>query len=433
MPPKQQRRVTLSAGEECTVSGSGFVQVTLLTGVIDVAGVLLEASRPLSFYLSANRRSIILFTLEGGSASVASEHSVEVHKSVTGMAPLVQLTRRTLLSLERSKVLVIGKSKGGKTLAAHSICNLLLRYGSENDISLTTKTFLLDLNAESNSVYAPGCVTVAQAPETPLLVGRAASPSLLTLSLYTGAAARPSARTASSFLHFSEQLHDTATSLIHEVYGPTCRYHMVIDAPTPLSDLKEGVFYKKLIETVKPTHVVIVGSRDGVSDEWCTFLQEDVQRVLPDCDFVFFEPVFRPCAQPATTLLLPEYFVGTTPVPLGCSKVVASSQSLVFTELVVDAQGTPVGVKKVRPNRGWRGLVCALSHAAIEEEVPFAPVAGLATVALVDEENDEVVLVLPANADPLPRRIVVVPSSESADTLRLSEVQLALLDESVTA
>lgn len=455
MPPKKKfaRRISLNAGEEYTLSGSGSILITLQSGVLDVAGVMLEANRPYTFYLHPDRQSIIVFTLEGGACLVASDTKVDMRRDVARAGRLVQLTRRTLLAAKKTKVLVIGRPHSGRTLAAHTLCNLLMRYGSDRK-----GVFLMDLNTESNCLYAPGCVSFLQVPESPLWPGSTASPTLLPLSMYTGAAVRPSAADVGSHLHFYEQLHETAMSYIQELRGSAgqqqqqqltsssssgyapltneTRSHVVVDAPAPMDDLQEGVWYRRLIEVLRPTHVVIVGSREDGEEKWSTFLQEDVQRVLPDCEFCFTDPVAHPCMQSSTRILLREYFNGVGYTSLGCSKVVVPLRSLLFVEEVTDDGNggggeDEVAMRVVHPDASFQNLVCALSHAELAEEASLAPVAGLMTIVYVDEENEEIALLIPAAEEPLQRRIVVVPSPRHRETLRMTAAQVTAMEESV--
>ncbi|KPI85671.1 hypothetical protein ABL78_5251 [Leptomonas seymouri] len=446
MPPKKKitRRIFLNAGEEYTLSGNGPILITLQSGVLDVAGVMLETNRTYTFYLHPDRQSIIIFTLEGGVCLVSSDNKVDARRDVARAGKLVQMTRRTLLSTRRSKVLVIGRPKCGKTLAAHTLCNLLMRYGSDKK-----SVFLMDLNAESNCLYAPGCVSCLQVPDSSLWPGLTASPTLLPLSLYVGAAVRPSASNVNSHLHYYEQLHDMAMSYIQELRGAAeqqqqsslsllpneTKSHVVVDAPAPLPDLLEGVWFRRLIEVLRPTHVVVVGSRENGEENWSTFLQEDVQRVLPDCEFFFTDPVAHPCTKSSSHELLKEYFNGTAFYSLGCSKVVVPLKSLVFVEESSEG-GSPgsmdeVSMRVVRPDASFQNLVCALSHAELVEEASLAPIAGLMTIAYVDEENEEVALIIPAAEEPLQRRIVIVPQLKHRDTLRMSNAQVTAMEESV--
>ncbi|TPP42068.1 hypothetical protein CGC20_28050 [Leishmania donovani] len=396
MPPKKRssRRLTLNAGEEYTLIGDGAVQ-------IHSTGVMLDANRPYTFYLHTDRQAITLFTLEGAACMLSSDNRVDTHRGVARAGKLVQMTRRTILSAKRTKVLVIGRPRSGKTLAAHTLCNLLMRYGNDKK-----SVFLMDLNAESNCLFAPGCVSCIQVSESPLWPGLTASPKLLPLSLYTGAAVRPSASNVNSLLHYYDQLHET-----------------------------EGVWYKKLIEVLRPSHVVIVSSREDGEERWSTFLQEDVQRVLPDCEFLFTDPVAHPCERSSSRELLREYFTGTPFYSLGCSKVVVPLKSLTFVEEASEglAPGSADGVlmRVVHPDASFQALVCALSHAELLEEAPLAPIAGLVTIVYVDEKNEEVAMLIPAAEEPLLRRLIIVPQSRYRDTLRMSSAQVATMEEYV--
>ncbi|EPY26126.1 hypothetical protein STCU_06308 [Strigomonas culicis] len=298
------------------------------------------------------------------------------------------------------------------------------------------------MNAESNCLYTPGCVSalVTNEAELPLWLGRTNAPQQVTLNF-------PSARAAAEhgerrdLPHALEQLYDTAVAYAGERLPQRAAHrHVVVDAPAPEGELQPGVFYKRLLELVRPSHVVLVAARDAAHEtvpgqgSWTSYLQEDVQRLLPDCEFVFVPPQARPCPQSTRPLLLLEYFVGTPLAPLGCSKVVVplSGAGLQCCSLTatVGADGT-VAVQRVQPDRSWRGLVCALSHAETLEEVPLAPVAGQFAVIDVDEASEEMVVIVPAGEEPLQRRLVIVPRAAESDSLRLTEVQIAQLEESV--
>ncbi|GET93464.1 hypothetical protein, conserved [Leishmania tarentolae] len=449
MPPKKRfaRRLTLNAGEEYTLIGDGAVQVTLQSGLLDVAGVMLDANRPYTFYLHTDRQAITLFTLEGAACMLSSDNRVDTHRGVARAGKLVQMTRRTILATKRTKVLVIGRPRSGKTLAAHTLCNLLMRYGNDKK-----SVFLMDLNAESNCLFAPGCVSCIQVSEAPLWPGLTASPKLLPISLYTGAAVRPSASNVNSLLHYYDQLHETVMGYIQELNGMSVaahqqqaspyasslnetQSHVVVDAPAPLADLQEGVWYKKLIEVLRPSHVVIVSSREDGEEKWSTFLQEDVQRILPDCEFLFTDPIAHPCERSSSRELLREYFTGTPFYSLGCSKVVVALKSLTFVEEANEgsAPGSAEGVlmRVVHPDASFQALVCALSHAELLEEVPLAPIAGLVTIVYVDEKNEEVAMLIPAAEEPLLRRLIIVPQSRYRDTLRMTNAQVTTMEEYV--
>ncbi|EPY18856.1 hypothetical protein STCU_09742 [Strigomonas culicis] len=362
-----QKRVNLSAGEECTISGTGTVHIRLLAGVLEVAGVPLEATETYDFPLQLDARALLLYTLEGGSFSVGSEAPVEVHRAATGAAVLAQLARRTLAPRTACSVLVIGDRRGGRTHAAHTLYNLLRRLRPDEVLSSVA---LLDMNAESNCLYTPGCVSalVTNEAELPLWLGRTNAPQQVTLNFPVGGAQQPSTANVATYLHALEQLYDTAVAYAGERLPQRAAHrHVVVDAPAPEGELQPGVFYKRLLELVRPSHVVLVAARDAAHEtvpgqgSWTSYLQEDVQRLLPDCEFVFVPPQARPCPQSTRPLLLLEYFVGTPLAPLGCSKVVVplSGAGLQCCSLTatVGADGT-VAVQRVQPDRSWRGLVC---------------------------------------------------------------------------
>ncbi|KAH9598111.1 Polyribonucleotide 5'-hydroxyl-kinase Clp1 [Trypanosoma melophagium] len=401
-----QRQITISAGEECTISGSGAVELLLQSGVVEIAGVLLKAREPYVFFLETDQRCVVLYTLEGGSVLATSNTPVELFKVATGMTAVVQLCRRTLAAERRSKVLVIGRNHSGKTLTAHTICNIL-REDAATTAAETGDTpavvYLMDLNAQSNCIYAPGCISTVEV-EHALWPGTTFAPTLLPFSLFLGEASLPSAATIFSFLHFVEQLHDCTEALLKE--SGHDRVHLVMDAPAPAPGVKEGVYFRRLIELLRPTHVITVIAQDG-SETWSTFLQEDVQRVLPDCEFFSVSPVERRCSISMREHNIREYFVGSPQFPLGCAKMVLPLTQLQFVQY--ETQGDVVGCRKITATSSLSDCLCAISHAEIIEEVPLAPLAGLMLVVVVDEEHEELVAILPA-CDNIPRRFIIVPN-----------------------
>ncbi|RNF01052.1 uncharacterized protein Tco025E_08668 [Trypanosoma conorhini] len=423
------RKITISAGEECTISGGGAVELQLLSGVVEVAGVLLPAKGSCVFDLAPDARCVVLYTLEGGSVQATAGAPFETLKTATGMAAVVQLCRRTLAAERRTKVLVIGNAHSGKTLTAHTICNLLREDAAGESAATAATVFLMDLNPESNCLYAPGCVSTVQV-EHALWPGTTAAPTRLPFSLFVGEAARPSAATVVPFMHFVEQLQECTEALLHAAPQHE-RVHLVVDAPAPVAGVKESVYFRKLIELLRPTHVVTVSAQDG-SETWSTFLQEDVQRVLPDCEFACATPVVQRCTVSLREPLLREYFAGTPQFPLGCAKVVLPLAQLQFVQYTTPAAATAAAVscRKVAVTPALVGAVCALSHAEMPEEVPLAPVAGLLLVVAVDEEHEELVAIVPACED-LPRRFVVVPNAAAeAPTLSVTTA-MAPIEEAV--
>ncbi|RNE99353.1 hypothetical protein TraAM80_08240 [Trypanosoma rangeli] len=431
------RKITISAGEECTITGDGAVELQLLSGVVEVAGVLLPARGTSVFFLEPETRCVVLYTLEGGSVQATATVPFETVKTATGMAAVVQLCRRTLAAERRTKVLVIGQAHSGKTLTAHTICNLLREDAAgESTTAPAAAVFLMDLNPESNCVYAPGCVSTVQV-EHALWPGTTSAPTLLPFSLFVGEASCPSAATMVSFMYFVEQLQECTETLLHAAAHHE-RVHLVIDAPAPVAGVKESVYFRRLIELVRPTHVVTVSARDG-SETWSTFLQEDVQRVLPDCEFSYATPVVRRCAGSLREPRLREYFAGTPQFPLGCAKVVLPLAQLQFVQyatpgLASEAATTVavvVSCRKVAATPALAGSICALSHAEVIEEVPLAPVAGLLLVVAVDEEHEELVTIVPVCED-VPRRFVIVPNAvTAAEPPTLSVTTMAPIEEAV--
>ncbi|CBH17976.1 hypothetical protein, conserved [Trypanosoma brucei gambiense DAL972] len=404
MSSPYQRKITISAGEECTLSGSCVVGLQLLSGVVEVAGVLLKAKEPPTFRLLTDRYSLVMYTLEGGCVLATSTKQFEVSKAATGMASVGQLCRGALATVTRSKVLVIGRRASGKTLTAHTICNILREDASAVELgAASTSVFLMDLNAESNSIYAPGCISTVLV-EHILWPDTSASPTLLPFSLFVGETAPPGNESVASFLSFVEQLNECTDALIGA--ANTERAHVVIDAPSPQEGVMEGVYFRRLVELLRPTHVVMV-STQGESDLCSNVLQEDIQRVLPECDVSYVAPVSQRCNSSVREQRLCGYFSGNPQCPLACAKIVLPLAQVQFVRYVRSESG--VTCSKVTPSATIIGCICAVSHAEVIEEVPLAPIAGLLLLFAIDEEHEELVAVVPAS-EPLPRRFLILPN-----------------------
>lgn len=72
-----------------------------------------------------------------------------------------------------------------------------------------------------------------------------------------------------------------------------------------------------------------------------------------------------------------------------------------------------IHAEQVTPEVSWRGLVCALSHAEIIEEVALAPVAGLLLISEVNVVDDEIIFIIPSSDKLLLRRFIIIPSASS--------------------
>lgn len=332
--------------------------------------------------------------------------------------------------------MVIGDSGTGKTLVMHTIFNTLRRYSAESEYAMHTKTFAIDLNTDTNGFFSPACVSFVQVVEPFLWLGQTGSGSNIALSLFTGCASRPSAKTVSNFHHFSGQLVETAMLYLEQLCSLNDRIHIVIDVPSPQSDLSPWVFYKNVIENVHPTHVIIVGGRGSETNDasWPSMLQEVVQRSMPDCNFILTETLARstnrnidvPCR-------LRKYFIGTVFQPLGCAKVVVNKNELQVVELIASdySDGDAVYARSCAVDRSLRSTVCALSHAELLDEVPLAPIVGLVILTDIDDEHDEMVLIVPSGETVLQRRFLIAPSMAERGQLRLRNADLAVIEEQI--
>lgn len=435
------------------LSGSSIVELQLVSGVLEVAGELLDAVQPHTFHLRAGEgplASMIIYTLEGGVVSVRSKVPVTISRNASGSVAQLCGFCSPLLNQHFSsslRFLVIGRKGSGKTHTAHTLCNLIHRSSLERGAHM--RTFLVDLNP-SNALFAPGAVSSRDVTGSALTLGQTAHPlrSSLTLNFFHGSTQCPSTpQEEQTFMHFAEQCVETTSLWADETVGDenhrgAC--HLVVDAPAPCGEVRELLFFKNLIKVVQPTHVIVLtdsnsstekqeasheNPEDSEASQWGRFLQEDTERMMPDCEFLFLAPLPTKTVtdhrdsdeKKRIAALLVEYFIGSpSTCSLGCSKVVLPVSALQFVSLDYSAESLSVKAVKcdasrITENTAKHGpLVCSLSHAEIMDEVPLAPSAGLFVLVHLDEEADEVVLLIPANgAAPLVRRFAVLPVSRA--------------------
>lgn len=271
----QRQTIQLSAGEEICISGTGSISIELMSGVMEIAGMALEARKPYTFYLRQTEMpSFLCYTLEGGSMEVKSERPLELRRGPTSVAELHRFARRHFSPTDPLRVVVIGRPGVGKTHTASTLCNLLQRVRRERGTQ--RRTFLVDLNPASNLLFAPGCMSSREVTEkVPMWLGHGAHPAcaLPTLSFFCGTTARPSNAVESLVMaHFSEQCMESTAGWVEgevlqgdgkEGSGATLAgiaglYGLVVDTPCPQGGLLAVTYYKQLVQALQPTHVVVV-------------------------------------------------------------------------------------------------------------------------------------------------------------------------------
>jgi hypothetical protein len=457
-------KIALVAGQECLLSCHGVVRLQLKDGVVEVAGVLLQADAETVLSLSAtSNRRISAYSFEGGTFTVTSSAAIDLVKSSTEAGALMAFVRSALLpqqgQVRTSRVAVVGLAGTGKTLTAHTICNRLVRPvaaggGGGAAANAAGRVFLVDLSPASNSVLCPGCISAVHvSPSHPLLAGDAAAPEELGLAFFTGALA-PIA-SVPLLVHQILQLQESLQSLIKQLVGARESLHVVYDVAAPDGDVPIDTFLRRVLEAIRPTHVVVVTNKKAEAADagkgltpWHTGLQEDVQRLLSDCEFRVLHHVphrivaasgpsgggsgghslpahagseaAAAAASSASSsllvqqLLVDEYFAGTVERPLGSTKVVLKLSSLRFFTLLppaTAAPGDPPRVERITPTNDDIALtVCAVSYAAVEAELPFANIFGLMFVVSVDQRQDELVVVLPTGECEVPKPLILVPT-----------------------
>lgn len=429
-------KISLVAGQQCTIVASGLVTVQLAEGVIEIAGVVLESQQQYTFMLEGFARSLTFYTLEGGSVTCTG-CVAETHISNTEVAPLLRLANaiaQKALSGKPICLAVVGNSGTGKTHAAHTIANALCQHYRRSTVS-TPSLYLCDLNGSQNCVYAPCCVSCVEIAtetsnkESPLWPSYTASPSRVQCSFFTGD--RRSTIEASNFnqfLHHTTQLHECAEALAkNKSCVATSRPTGILLYDVPSCDPKGGipqdVLCKKLFDVVKPTHVVFTGNSDC---GWFVALREDLSRGAPQCEVVSV-PMAPAVPLPPKDAFLPglrSYFSGTVSQPLGSSKVVVDLSEISWLRT------NTTSCEVVDPTREQLGhVLCGISHAVVAEEAPFANIAGVVVVVSVDEQNNEAVLIVPSTDESLPNNICLVPHNGAS--WKLSSDEMKAIEETV--
>jgi hypothetical protein len=434
-------KVSLVAGQECLMSCHGVVRISLLDGVVEVAGVLLQPSVEVVVKLSAvDNRRLSAYTFEGGTFSVTSSAAIDIVKCSTDAGALMTFVRSALAPLRTSRVAVVGAAGSGKTLTAHSICNMLARSGSQ-------RVFLADLSPASNSVVCPGCISAVHVSAAhPLIAGACSVPDEVGVSFFTGALAPVSS--VPLFVHHVSQLQECMQSLMKQVASPRESIHAVYDVGAPEEGVPLDAYLRRVLEVIRPTHILVITNKktDAVETSrgvslWYVNLQEDVQRLLTDCEYRVVHHV--PHAVLATgssaagdgaakgskvaitvaegqqsssllvqQLLVDEYFAGTVDRPLGTTKVVFKLSALRFYIIAPPSTtGDLPKPQRITPTAEDIAMtVCAISYASAEAELPFANILGLIFIVSIDQLHDEITAVLPSGECEIPRPLVLVPT-----------------------
>lgn len=297
MSRKNEAMVQLRVGEEVEITSRGTVELELVSGVLELAGQVLLPEKPYVCYPQGGTfiTSVVVYTLEGGSMMVKGEHNFSIQRGATGVGELHRLVYRSLHSSEPFRAVVIGRPGSGKSFAAATLIHLLHRLREER--GLVRRTFLIDLNASSNVLFAPGCVSSREiVPQHPLLPGMTNHPEqpYPSLNFFTSVSHRPrSLEEGLCCVHFAEQCVQTTVGWAEELIMAAkasqesetgdspqlnraeilAQYGIIVDLPSPVGALPAVQFFRQVLQAIQPTHVIIVtdevppGSGDLDDDE----------------------------------------------------------------------------------------------------------------------------------------------------------------------
>lgn len=449
MSSTRSQKVSLTAGQQCVVTGEGRVTIALSDGVVEIAGILLGANQSHPFHL-AEHCSVTMVTLEGGSVIVThpSTSSVDIIKTTTEMASVISLARRDVQRGKPVVVAVIGGQRTGKSHAAQTYANILAQGLAKRHGTGTPGVYYAD--AAGNTT--PGCLSAMelQSPDTALSEcsylwpSHIAPPDRVQCSFWFGSEQPAiSATTMPLFLHTLGQLQACCDAMAKNqtaiVSASRPVGHVVYDLPTTDSTLPRELFYQRALDILRPTTLIIT-EVDQANKDWMRAVEEYMRRVSPLTDIVTIlqsQRLASGAASPTFRHALRQYFSGTVTHPLGACKVVAQLSKLRWyrTRAAVGS-GSAYAAEAVVPSSSVvAGCLCAISHARLDVEIPFANVCGVVFVALVDEENDECVLVVPAGEWSLPNNILVLAPStiEGALPWKLGVEEATIIEEAVCA
>lgn len=399
------QRVSLKAGEEATLDTAGVVTVALVEGAAEIAAVSLQVGKEVSFNLvSGGARRVSVCSSGGCTITVTFASGIgNVSKAPTGALQVVHACRKALATQPSTKVLCVGDRGCGKSYACAVITNFLAK-------SANHAVVLLDADVSANTLCAGFVSARFVSAEEPRWPGYTALDSSVPIGFFVGESAI-SPDSLDLYFHAVEQANACAQWLAKSRPGKTS--HVIVDAPSAPAGVDESLFQKRLIDVVRPSHVIIIGDKDQF-----TALQEDVSRQHTNVNFIRMPPlcVNSPYRGPKTALAqvaIEEYFIGPIGSQLGVVKAVAKLSDVKLHQVAYSAKHGGVaasaalsGASALRP-----GMVCSVSHASVVQEVPFANSLGAVIVSDVDAEHDELTLIVPSGDTKIPRAFFCVPQN----------------------
>lgn len=448
MSHSRTQKVSLSAGQQCTLGGEGRIAVHLSDGVVEIAGIIMAANQTYPFQLSENC-SITFVTLEGGSIVLTHPAStvVDIAKTSTEMSTVMTLARKDVQRAKPSVIAVIGGAKTGKTHASQTYANILAQGLSKRHGSNGPGVYY----ADACGALTPGCLSVMEMQSPDEAINECAylwpshtpSPDRVQCSFWFGNE-QPTIGAASMplFLHCLGQLQACCDAMAKNqaaiVNSSRPAGHVVYDIPTTDSTLPRELFYQRVLEVIRPTTLIITETEKGTRD-WARAVEENIRRTSPLTEVTTILQCQR--LSGASSSLngslrhsLRQYFSGTVAHPLGSSKVVVQLSKLRWYRVRSSVGGPAYSSEAVVPSSSVvAGCICALSHAKLDVEVPFANVCGVVYVASVSEDHDECVLIVPSGELALPNNVLVLAPSitEGVFPWKLSADEASEVEEAV--
>jgi len=440
------QRVTLVAGQQCTIQGAGIVRVMLIDGVIEIAGALIHAKCEYTFNLQpTQQRNLVLYSLEGGTVGIFCErppHTLDVVKNTTNISSITNVVRETFQKGKRCVVAVAGGPQSGKTFAACTAANSLVSLckRQESSVGNSAGAFLADATGCGPVPASVVCTELQQAGSSsstgggqfqapPLWPGLVASPiRWQATSFWLGLQhAEISSNHMAWYLHVLKQLEATVESVAGRE-PDTQKSHVVYDLSAPDESIPKELFYKHVLQCIRPSIVILLrsGQTEGseIDATWTETLREDIRRTSPSVQVVITDLQLK-CASSslvpgaALTRSLTDYFGGTLEHPLRAGKVVAPLSSLKWfrvTSAAASAASSSSWAAEALSSTAsiTSGTLCGVSLARLDIEIPYADIAGVVVVLRIDKEADEVVLFSPSG-ESLPNHILVLPPAPSTD------------------
>ena len=422
------RVITLVTGQSCSIQCEGSIRVKLYTGDLEIAGAPLEHNKVETLVLSI-AKPLVVYTLEGcvfglqPDCADTSAFSTEVGNFPSGMGSLLRLLRKGFDvpsssasglrgSADALRVVVAGSKGSGRFFAACAIANTMNR-------SLGNGTIFCDLTTSVDGQLSRlGCLGCAEThSDVPLWEGMQWSSYSSSMLFHHGLTT--STVGSSDLPQFLTAASSACESAIW-MSGEKKNAPIVFVLPSFDESVSKEQFYRSVLESIRPTHIVFTGD-DGTS------AQQTLGRLFPSarfshCGTVATSEASKPPVSSRVAKALFEYFAGTQLNPLGASVITVPISSLKFVVLEGEGDASvaarPLAVSAdeslgtIAPDE-LKGCVCAVSLGLTPEEIPYANVAGFVVISNVYPAADEVEIVSPSSEAMVPGAFLIVSSDRA--------------------